>query len=174
LTTTTSPSILKLQKAAVDALEDIKARDIVVLKVEHLSSMFERVIIATAESTRQVNALANNVQVKLKAIGARVHGIEGTDSGEWALIDLGDIVVHVMQPAAREHYNLEELWDHPAARKRIAAPKAAAPRAAAPRAAAPKAAAPRTPAARRAAPAKAAPKKTRAPARKTRARAGAK
>jgi ribosome-associated protein len=169
LTTTTSPSILKLQKAAVDALEDIKARDIVVLKVEHLSSMFERVIIATAESTRQVNALANNVQVKLKAIGARVHGIEGTDSGEWALIDLGDIVVHVMQPAAREHYNLEELWDHPAARKRIAAPKAAAPRAAAP-----KAAAPRTPAARRAAPAKAAPKKTRAPARKTRARAGAK
>jgi ribosome-associated protein len=125
LTTSSSPNILKLQKAAVEALEDIKARDIVVLKVEHLSSMFERVIIATAESTRQVNALANNVQVKLKEIGARVHGVEGTDSGEWALVDLGDIVVHVMQPAARAHYNLEELWDHPLARKRVAAPKPA-------------------------------------------------
>lgn len=105
----------------VEALEDIKARDIVVLKTEHLSSMFERVIIATAESTRQVNALANNVQVKLKAMGVKVYGTEGTDSGEWALVDLGDIVVHVMQPTARAHYNLEELWDHPA--KRPAAPK---------------------------------------------------
>ncbi len=116
-------SILKLQNAVVEALEDIKARDIVVLKTEHLSSMFERVIIATAESTRQVNALANNVQVKLKAMGVRVYGIEGTDSGEWALVDLGDIVVHVMQPTARAHYNLEELWDHPAARTRPVAPK---------------------------------------------------
>jgi ribosome-associated protein len=142
LTTSSAPNILKLQKAAVEALEDIKARDIVVLKVEHLSSMFERVIIATAESTRQVNALANNVQVKLKEIGARVHGVEGTGSGEWALVDLGDIVVHVMQPAARAHYNLEELWDHPLAKKRVTAPKAntgekpakpAKPRAAAPK-----------------------------------------
>mgnify|MGYP000001374994 CR=1 FL=1 len=159
--TTSSPSILKLQKAAVDALEDIKARDIVVLKVEHLSSMFERVIIATAESTRQVNALANNVQVKLKEIGARVHGVEGTGSGEWALVDLGDIVVHVMQPAARAHYNLEELWDHPLAKKRIATPKVA-----------PKAApqvAPQSKPAKPAKPRAAAPKKA-APAKKTKAR----
>jgi ribosome-associated protein len=124
LATPKSTSIQKLQAAAVEALEDIKARDIVVLKVEHLSSMFERVIIATAESTRQVNALANNVQVKLKELGAKVYGIEGTEGGEWALVDLGDIVVHVMQPAARELYNLEELWDHPAAKARVAAPKA--------------------------------------------------
>ncbi len=124
MATTKSTSIQKLQAAAVEALEDIKARDIVVLKVEHLSSMFERVIIATAESTRQVNALANNVQVKLKELGAKIHGIEGTEGGEWALVDLGDIVVHVMQPAARALYNLEELWDHPAAKARVAAPKA--------------------------------------------------
>ena len=124
MATPKSTSIQKLQAAAVEALEDIKARDIVVLKVEHLSSMFERVIIATAESTRQVNALANNVQVKLKELGAKIHGIEGTEGGEWALVDLGDIVVHVMQPAARALYNLEELWDHPAAKARVAAPKA--------------------------------------------------
>jgi ribosome-associated protein len=126
LATSKPSSILKLQNAVVEALEDIKARDIVVLKVEHLSSMFDRVIIATAESTRQVNALANNVQVKLKELGAKVHGIEGTAGGEWALVDLGDIVVHVMQPAARALYNLEELWDHPAAKARSAAPKAPA------------------------------------------------
>ena len=126
MATSKPSSILKLQNAVVEALEDIKARDIVVLKVEHLSSMFERVIIATAESTRQVNALANNVQVKLKELGAKVHGIEGTAGGEWALVDLGDIVVHVMQPAARALYNLEELWDHPAAKTRSAAPKAPA------------------------------------------------
>lgn len=123
MTTPKLNSILKLQNAVVEALEDIKARDIVVLKTEHLSSMFERVIIATAESTRQVNALANNVQVKLREMGVRVYGIEGTESGEWALVDLGDIVVHVMQPAARAHYNLEELWDHPAAKTRVAATK---------------------------------------------------
>ena len=126
MATSKPSSILKLQNAVVEALEDIKARDIVVLKVEHLSSMFDRVIIATAESTRQVNALANNVQVKLKELGAKVHGIEGTAGGEWALVDLGDIVVHVMQPAARALYNLEELWDHPAAKARSAAPKAPA------------------------------------------------
>jgi ribosome-associated protein len=113
-------NILKMQKAVVEALEDIKARDILVLKVDHMSSMFERVIIATADSTRQVKALAQNVQVKLKALGASVQGVEGADSGEWALIDLGDIVVHVMQPAIRQHYNLEELWNHPAPRKRSA------------------------------------------------------
>jgi ribosome-associated protein len=119
-------NILKMQKAAVEALEDIKARDIMVLKVDHMTSMFERVIIATADSTRQVKALAENVQEKLKALGARVHGVEGLDSGEWVLVDMGEIVVHVMQPAVRQHYNLEELWDHPARKKRATTKKAVA------------------------------------------------
>ncbi|HUX24909.1 MAG TPA: ribosome silencing factor, partial [Burkholderiales bacterium] len=95
------------------ALEDIKARDIVVLKVGHLSPMFERIVIASADSTRQVKAIANNVREKLKALGYPVLSVEGEDSGEWVLVDLGAIVVHVMQPTIRQYYNLEELWDHP-------------------------------------------------------------
>lgn len=105
--------IRKMEKAAVAALEDIKARDIVVLKVGHLSPLFERMIIASADSTRQVKALADNVQEKLKALGAEVLSVEGEQSGEWVLVDLGAIVVHVMQPAIRQYYNLEELWSHP-------------------------------------------------------------
>jgi len=105
--------IRKMEKAAVAALEDIKARDIVVLKVGHLSPLFERIIIASADSTRQVKALADNVREKLKAFGATVISVEGEDSGEWVLVDLGAIVVHVMQPAIRQYYNLEELWDQP-------------------------------------------------------------
>ncbi len=102
-----------MEKAAVAALEDIKARDIVVLKVGHLSPLFERIIIASADSTRQVKALADNVREKLKALGYPVLSVEGEDSGEWVLVDLGAAVVHVMQPAIRQYYNLEELWDHP-------------------------------------------------------------
>jgi len=105
--------IRKLQKTVVKALEDIKARDIEVFDVTHLSAMFDRVIIASADSARQTKALANNVREKAKAAGAGVFGTEGEESGEWILVDLGDIVVHVMQPAARAHYNLEELWNHP-------------------------------------------------------------
>ena len=105
--------IRKMEKAAVAALEGIKARDIVVLKVAHLSPLFERVIIASADSTRQVKALADNVCEKLKAIGAAVLSVEGQESGEWVLVDLGAIVVHVMQPTIRQYYNLEELWDQP-------------------------------------------------------------
>ena len=105
--------IRKMEKAAVAALEDIKARDIVVLKVAHLSPLFERVIIASADSTRQVKALADNVREKLKALGAPPLSMEGEDSGEWVLVDLGPVVVHVMQPAVRQYYNLEELWDQP-------------------------------------------------------------
>ena len=123
--------IRKLDKAVVAALEDIKARDIVVLKVAHLSSLFERVIIASADSTRQVKALADNVRDKLKALGATVISVEGEDSGEWVLVDLGAIVVHVMQPTIRQYYNLEELWDQPEpkrprARKKTAEAHAAA------------------------------------------------
>ena len=109
--------IRKLQKAATAALEDIKARDIEVFDVAHLTSMFDRVVIASADSARQLKALASNVQEKAKAAGGRVYGVEGEDGGDWALIDLGDIVVHIMQPAVRTHYNLEELWGQPKPRK---------------------------------------------------------
>ena len=95
------------------ALEDIKGRDIVVLKVAHLSPLFERMIIASADSTRQVKALANNVREKLKAHGAQVLSVEGEQTGEWVLVDLGAIIVHVMQPSVRQYYNLEELWNQP-------------------------------------------------------------
>jgi ribosome-associated protein len=116
--------IRKKLKLAVTALEDIKARDIAVFDVRHLTSLFDRVIIATAESARQTKALANNVREKLKEAGATIHGMEGEDAGEWILVDAGDIVVHVMQPAMREYYNLEELWGVP--KKRAPRPKAAA------------------------------------------------
>lgn len=105
--------IRKLQRAVVDALEDIKARDIRVYDVAHLSSLFDRVVIASADSNRQLRALASSVREKTKAAGGRVYGTEGEDGGEWVLVDLGDIVVHLMQPAVRAHYNLEELWDQP-------------------------------------------------------------
>lgn len=123
--------IRKMEKAAVAALEDIKARDIVVLKVAHLSPMFERVIIASADSTRQVKALANNVREKMKERGYAVLSVEGEDSGEWVLVDLGAIVVHVMQPTMRQYYNLEELWDHPEPKRPRARKKAAQAQAAA-------------------------------------------
>jgi ribosome-associated protein len=102
--------IRKKQRAVVDALEDVKGRDIVVFNVGRLSAFFERVVIASGDSNRQVKALADSVQDKLRAMGARVHGVEGQVSGEWVLVDLGDIVVHVMHPAVRSHYNLEEIW----------------------------------------------------------------
>jgi ribosome-associated protein len=98
------------QRAVVEALEDVKARDIVVFNVAAQTAYFERVVIASGDSSRQVNALATHVQEKLKALGAKVVGVEGRRNGEWVLVDLGDIVVHVMHPAVRSHYNLEELW----------------------------------------------------------------
>jgi ribosome-associated protein len=102
--------IRKLQKIAVAALEDIKAKDIEVISTAKLSSMFDRVIIASGDSNRQVRALAKNVHDKVKEAGGAVIGVEGEEGGEWVLVDLGDIVVHVMQPAVRAYYNLEELW----------------------------------------------------------------
>ena len=98
------------QRAVVEALQDIKGRDIVVFNVARQSAYFERVVIASGDSNRQVNALATSVQEKLKAMGAKIVGVEGRRNGEWVLVDLGDIVVHVMHPAVRSHYNLEELW----------------------------------------------------------------
>lgn len=108
----------KLLKATVAALEDIKARDIVVLDVKRLTSLFDRIIIASADSSRQGKALSSNVQEKLKALGAKVYGVEGEQVGEWILVDLGAIVVHIMQPAVRQYYNLEELWTPPRATRR--------------------------------------------------------
>ena len=102
--------IRKLQKLAVTALEDIKAKDIEVINTTKVSAMFDRVIIATGDSNRQVKALARSVHDKVKEAGGTVIGVEGEDAGEWVLVDLGDIVVHVMQPAVRAYYNLEELW----------------------------------------------------------------
>ena len=112
-------TLTKLVKATVEALEDIKGHDISVLDVRKLTSLFDKIVIASADSTRQAKAMASNVQEKLKAQGARVHGVEGAQVGEWILVDLGAVVVHIMQPAVRQHYNLEELWTPPKpARKR--------------------------------------------------------
>lgn len=97
--------------AIVDALEDIKAQDIVVLDTSTLTPMFERVVIASADSSRQTKALSNSVQDKMRELGEHVVGSEGEETGEWVLVDLGDVVVHVMHSAIRAHYNLEELWD---------------------------------------------------------------
>ncbi len=105
----------RLVKAIVDALEDIKGRDIVVLDVRRMTALFDKVVVVSGDSARQNKALANHVQDKVKALGVTVHGIEGTDSGEWVLLDLGAVVVHIMQPAIRQHYNLEELWGDAAA-----------------------------------------------------------
>ena len=127
--------IRKKQRAVVTALENIKGRDIVVYNVERLSQIFDRVVIASGDSTRQVKALADNVARELKALGANVKGVEGQGSAEWVLVDLGDIVVHVMHPTVRSYYNLEEIWGGKevklkpaaAAKRAPAAKRAAAP-----------------------------------------------
>jgi ribosome-associated protein len=108
----------KLQKTAVAALEDIKARNITVLDVRKLTSLYDTMIIATAESSRQVKALSQHVRDALKAAGANIIGIEGEQTGEWVLVDAGELVVHIMQPATRTYYNLEELWTPHAPRRR--------------------------------------------------------
>ena len=105
--------IRKLQKAVITALQDIKAVDIQAYDVTHLTSLFDRVVIATANSVRQAKSLARSVHDRARELGMRVYGLEGDDTGEWVLVDLGDIVVHIMLPAVRAHYNLEELWNQP-------------------------------------------------------------
>lgn len=102
--------IATLRNAVVEALEEKKAKDILALDVRNITSLFDYVVIASGDSNRQTNALARNVQDRLKELGAKVYGVEGEQSGEWVLVDLGDIVVHVMQPTVRQYYNLEELW----------------------------------------------------------------
>jgi len=100
----------KKQRVVLEALEDVKGRDIVVFNTARMPSMFERVVIASGDSTRQVKALADRVQEKARESGARVYGVEGEASGEWVLVDLGDVVVHIMHPTVRDFYNLEEVW----------------------------------------------------------------
>jgi ribosome-associated protein len=100
----------KIQQAAVTALEDIKATDITPLDTRTLTSLYDAIIIATAESARQTKALARNVADKVRAAGGHVRSIEGEDSGEWVIVDCSDLVVHIMLPQTRMLYNLEELW----------------------------------------------------------------
>jgi ribosome-associated protein len=102
--------IRKLQRAIVDGLEDVKAQNIAVFNTEHLSSMFERVIIASGTSNRQTKALAASVRDSVKARGMPVLATEGEDNGEWIIVDCGAAVAHIMQPSIRDYYHLEEIW----------------------------------------------------------------
>lgn len=102
-----------VRNAVVEALEEIKAKDVEVLDARHLTALFDYLIIASADSTRQTRALARNVEDKLREQGVISQGVEGLQSGEWILVDLGSVVVHIMQPAVRDFYNLSELWGGP-------------------------------------------------------------
>lgn len=114
--------IKKQLRAVVDALEDVKAQDIEVFNTEEITSLFDRVVIATATSNRQTRALANSVQDKARELGIQVIATEGQETGEWVLVDLGDVVVHIMQPAIRQYYNLEEIWGGKPVRMKLGAP----------------------------------------------------
>ncbi len=118
--------IRKLQRLIVDALEDVKAQDIKVFNTEHLTALFERVIIASGTSNRQTKALAASVRDKVKAAGGDIVSMEGEDVGEWVLVDTGDAIVHIMQPALRQYYNLEEIWGEKPVRLKAAGTKAGA------------------------------------------------
>ena len=103
-------SIERLQFLIVDALEDMKGQSISVFNTEDLSDLFDRVVIASGTSNRQTRALANSVVEKVKKNGGSIYGLEGEDTGEWVLVDCGDIIVHILQPAIRAHFRLEEIW----------------------------------------------------------------
>jgi ribosome-associated protein len=111
--------IRKLQRAIVDGLEDVKAQHIAVFNTEHLSSMFERVIIASGTSNRQTKALAASVRDSVKSKGFPVLSTEGEDNGEWIIVDCGAAVAHIMQPAIREYYHLEEIWGGKSVRMKV-------------------------------------------------------
>ncbi len=124
--------VQKLQRCVVDALEDVKAQSLSVFDTEHLSSLFERVIIASGTSNRQTKALASSVRDKVREAGFSKPRIEGEDNGEWIIVDCGAVVVHIMQPTIRQYYNLEEIWGEKPVRLKFGAPKPAAPVAAEP------------------------------------------
>jgi ribosome-associated protein len=100
----------KIKLAVVDAIEDIKGFDISVMDVREMTSLASYMIVASASSSRQTKAIANNVLEKLKELGVQSRGTEGEREGEWVLVDLGDIIVHIMLPTTRAYYNLEQLW----------------------------------------------------------------
>ena len=102
--------IRKLQRVVVDALDDVKAQNVKVFNTSQLSDMFERVVIASGTSNRQTRALASWVIEKVKEAGGDIVSVEGEDAGEWVLVDCNDVIVHIMQPAYRAYYNLEEIW----------------------------------------------------------------
>ena len=119
----------------VDALEDVKAQDIQVFDTTPITTLFDRVVVASGTSNRQTRALAKSVHDKVREAGAPVLSLEGTDTGEWVLVDLGDVVVHIMQPVTRDHYRLEDIWGEVSVsleeitkpfRKKVAAKKPAA------------------------------------------------
>ncbi|PYE19016.1 ribosome silencing factor [Paraburkholderia silvatlantica] len=113
--------IRKLQRAIVDGLEDVKAQDIRVFNTSHLTELFDRVVVASGTSNRQTKALANSVREKVKEAGGDIVSTEGEDIGEWVLVDCGDAVVHILQPALRQYYNLEEIWGDKPVRVKLAA-----------------------------------------------------
>ncbi len=121
--------IQKLQRAIVDGLEKVKAQDIVVFDTEHLSSLFERVIIASGASNRQTRALAASVSEVVRDAGFPKPRMEGESNGEWIIVDCAQAVVHVMQPSFREYYKLEELWGEKPVRLKFGATRPDATRA---------------------------------------------
>ncbi|MDB5752468.1 MAG: hypothetical protein JWP65_2889 [Ramlibacter sp.] len=117
----------KLQRAIVDGLEDVKAQDIQVFNTEHLSPLFERVIVASGTSNRQTRALAASVVDAVREAGFPKPRLEGAENGEWIIVDCGAAVAHVMQPAIRQYYHLEEIWGDKPIRLRLGAAKPALP-----------------------------------------------
>ncbi|MGF6479950.1 ribosome silencing factor [Paraburkholderia sp. JPY419] len=114
--------IRKLQRVIVDALEDVKAQDIKVFNTSHLTSLFDRVIVASGTSNRQTKALASSVREGVKEAGGAIVSTEGEDIGEWVLVDCGDAIVHILQPALRQYYNLEEIWGDKPVRIKLSTP----------------------------------------------------
>jgi ribosome-associated protein len=123
--TAAKKDVQKLQRTVVDSLEDVKAQQLVVFDTEHISSLFERVVIASGTSNRQTKALAASVRDKVREAGFPKPRIEGEDNGEWIIVDCGAVVVHIMQPTIRQYYNLEEIWGEKPVRSKLGAVKPA-------------------------------------------------
>ena len=115
--------VQKLQRTIVDSLEDVKAQDIQVFNTEHLSPLFERVVIACGTSNRQTKALAANLRDDVRDAGFGKPRIEGEENGEWIIVDCGAVVVHIMQPTIRQYYHLEEIWGDKPVRIKLGAAK---------------------------------------------------
>jgi ribosome-associated protein len=121
--TAAKKDVQKLQRAIVDGLEDVKAQDIQVFNTEHLSPLFERVIVASGTSNRQTKALASSVRDAVREAGFPKPRTEGEDNGEWIIVDCGAAVAHIMQPTIRQYYHLEEIWGDTPIRLKLGAPK---------------------------------------------------